>query len=70
VAEAVILNKHDTMSVFDFDEAEFRAVVRSLNYDAPVFAMSATKGDGVEAWTEWLAARIEAARAARGEDDS
>jgi hydrogenase nickel incorporation protein HypB len=57
VAEAVILNKHDTMSVFDFDEVEFRAVVRSLNHDAPVFAMSATKGDGVGAWTEWLAAR-------------
>ena len=70
VAEAVILNKHDTMSVFDFDEVEFRAVVRSLNHDAPVFAMSATKGDGVGAWTEWLAARIEASRAAAREGAS
>ncbi len=70
VAEAVILNKHDTMSVFDFDEAEFRSVVRSLNHDAPVFAMSATTGEGVEAWTEWLAARIEASRAAAGEAQS
>jgi len=67
VAEAVILNKHDTMSVFDFDEAEFRSVVRSLNHGAPVFAMSATKGDGVAAWAEWLATRIEASRAAAGE---
>jgi hydrogenase nickel incorporation protein HypB len=70
VAEAVILNKHDTMSVFDFDESEFRSVVASLNHAAPVFAMSATKGEGVEAWTEWLAARIESSRAAVGEVQS
>src|SRR5512136_1671486 len=37
VAEAVILNKYDTMSVFDFDEDEFRSVVRGLNPNAPVF---------------------------------
>ncbi len=63
VSEAVILNKCDTMPVFDFDEAEFRSVVESLNGQAPIFAISATKGDGVDAWAEWLAARIEAAKA-------
>ncbi len=63
-AEAVILNKYDTMPVFDFDEAEFRDVVRRLNATVPVFPMSATRGQGVEAWAEWLAARIEAQRAA------
>ncbi|MCE5191949.1 MAG: hydrogenase nickel incorporation protein HypB [Actinomycetia bacterium] len=63
VSEAVILNKHDTVGVFDFDEAEFRSVVHDLNPNAPVFALSATKGEGVEAWTEWLAARVEAAKA-------
>ncbi|MDO8848090.1 MAG: hydrogenase nickel incorporation protein HypB [Coriobacteriia bacterium] len=62
VSEAVILNKCDTMPVFDFDEAEFRSVVESLNGVAPIFAISATKGDGVDAWAEWLAARIEAAK--------
>ncbi|MDI6901152.1 MAG: hydrogenase nickel incorporation protein HypB [Anaerosomatales bacterium] len=62
VSEAVILNKYDTMSVFDFDEADFRRVVTSLNPQAPVFPMSATSGAGVEAWAEWLAARIEAVR--------
>lgn len=67
LAEAVILNKYDTLPVFDFDEDEFRAVVRSLNPNAPVFPMAATKGEGVEAWAEWLTARIEDARAkARG----
>ncbi len=65
ISEAVILNKYDTVGVFDFDEAEFRGVVHDLNPAAPVFAISATKGDGVAEWTEWLAARIEAAKAAR-----
>lgn len=63
ISEAVILNKYDTVGVFDFDEAEFRSVVHDLNPAAPVFAISATKGEGVEAWTEWLSARIENAKA-------
>jgi len=65
ISEAVILNKVDTMSFFDFDEEEFRSVVRSLNPNAPVFRISATKGEGVEAWTDWLAERIEAAKEAK-----
>lgn len=59
IAEAVILNKYDTLPVFDFDEPAFREVVRKLNGAAPIFPISATKGEGVEAWTEWLAARID-----------
>ncbi len=62
VSEAVILNKYDTMSVFDFNEEEFREVVKSLNGQVPVFPIAATKGDGVDAWAEWLAARIDAAK--------
>ncbi|MDF1543018.1 MAG: hydrogenase nickel incorporation protein HypB [Anaerosomatales bacterium] len=62
-AEAVILNKYDTMPVFDFDEDEFREVVRRLNATVPVFPMAATKDQGVAEWAEWLAARIESQRA-------
>ncbi len=65
VSEAVILNKVDTMPVFDFDEAEFTSVVRSLNPKAPIFPISATKGEGVSSWTDWLAERIETAQATR-----
>jgi hydrogenase nickel incorporation protein HypB len=63
-AEAIILNKYDTLPVFDFDETEFRQVVSRLNGAAPIFPMSATKGDGVDAWAEWLAGRIDATKAA------
>ena len=58
VAEAVILNKVDTMSVFNFDEQAFRDAVQQLNPGVPIFPIAATKHDGVEAWATWLAERI------------
>lgn len=58
VAQAVVLNKMDTLPVFDFDCEEFEAAVKQLNPTAPIFPVAATKGDGVEAWAAWLAARI------------
>ncbi len=60
VSDAVILNKADTMPVFDFEEEAFNASVRQLNPQAPIFKMSATKGDGVSEWAEWLADKIRA----------
>ncbi|MDI6713072.1 MAG: hydrogenase nickel incorporation protein HypB [Anaerosomatales bacterium] len=68
ISEAVILNKYDTLAVFDFDEAEFRSVVGRLNPRAPIFPMSAKTGEGVAAWADWLAARIEAVK--EGRDDA
>ncbi|MDI6693179.1 MAG: hydrogenase nickel incorporation protein HypB [Anaerosomatales bacterium] len=62
ISEAVILNKYDTRSVFDFDEEEFRSVVGRLNPRAPIFPMSAKSGEGVQAWADWLSERIEAAK--------
>jgi hydrogenase nickel incorporation protein HypB len=38
--------------------------VSKLNGAAPIFPMSATKGDGVDAWAEWLAGRIDSTKAA------
>jgi hydrogenase nickel incorporation protein HypB len=68
ISEAVILNKVDTMPVFDFDEEEFTSVVRSLNPKAPIFRVAATKGEGVAEWADWLAERIETVRAAAGKE--
>ena len=58
IAEAIILNKVDTMPVFNFNEEAFRAAVTQLNPKAPFFPIAATKGLGVDAWTAWLAQRI------------
>jgi len=68
ISEAVILNKVDTMPVFDFDEAEFQSVVRSLNPGSPIFRIAATKGQGVDEWAEWLAGRVETVRLAAGKE--
>lgn len=62
VSDAIILNKADTMPVFDFDEEAFASSVSQLNPTAPVFKISATKGDGVDAWASWLAERIREAQ--------
>lgn len=64
ISEAVILNKCDTLSMFDFDREAFESAVKGLNPTAPIFPIAATTGEGVDAWAEWLAARIEAVRSA------
>ena len=61
--EAILLNKIDTLPVFDFDEEAFAREIDDLNPSARIFKMSATKG--VDAWASFLAERIEAARAGR-----
>ena len=58
VSEAVILNKVDTMPVFNFNKEAFEESVNQLNPQAPIFPLSATTGEGLEAWTSWLAERI------------
>jgi hydrogenase nickel incorporation protein HypB len=55
--DALVLNKVDLMPYVDFDLDAFRTAVRALNSDAPIFEISCTTGEGIEAWVEWLAAR-------------
>jgi hydrogenase nickel incorporation protein HypB len=68
ISDAIVLNKYDTMHVFDFDEAEFRESVRRLNGAAPIFTISAKTGEGVDAWADWVAARVAGGSAAVGAD--
>ena len=58
-SQAVILNKIDTLPVFDFNEQLFKESVVRLNPTAPVFPISALKGTGVDAWAQWLSQRID-----------
>lgn len=66
-ADAIILNKVDTMPVFDFDEVAFDQEIDQLNPQARVFRIAATKGTGVREWADYLARHIEAARAGKAE---
>ena len=58
-SDALLVNKTDVADHFDFDVAEFRRRVRTLNRDAPVFEVSCKTGQGVEEWCAWLRGRIE-----------
>lgn len=57
-ADAVVLNKWDTLPVFDFDREAFDAAVRELNPTAPIIPVAATKGYGIDEWATWLADKI------------
>jgi hydrogenase nickel incorporation protein HypB len=54
VVDALVLNKVDLMPYLDFDSEAFRAAVRALNADAPLFEVSCKTGEGIEAWVRWL----------------
>lgn len=62
-AKAIILNKVDTLPVFDFDMPAFEERILNLNPQSPLFKIAATKENGVDSWSAWLTEQIEAARA-------
>ena len=54
VSDALIINKIDTMEVFDFNLELCIERVKKLNPNIAIFPISAKTGEGMEAWTEWL----------------
>lgn len=59
VSDAVIINKIDTKSVFDFDDDAVVERIHKLNPNAEIFFISAKTGEGVDAWCQWLKKQIE-----------
>ncbi|PIX41640.1 MAG: hydrogenase accessory protein HypB, partial [Armatimonadetes bacterium CG_4_8_14_3_um_filter_58_9] len=53
-SELVILNKTDLLPYLDFDVDKFAACTHQVNPDAQILQVSATKGNGMEAWYEWV----------------
>jgi len=56
-ATLVLLNKIDLLPHVDFDVDAFRRDVALINPSAQVQDVSATRGDGLDAWYAWLRAR-------------
>lgn len=54
-AQLVVINKIDLLPHVDFDLDVCAANVRSVNRHAHVLAVSATTGEGIESWLDWLA---------------
>jgi len=55
-ADLVVVNKMDLLPYVDFDLSACRAHVASVNPKAEVLALSATRGDNLNSWYDWLAA--------------
>ncbi len=64
-ADALILNKVDLLTVQEFDVEYFRRGVAALNEGVVFFPLSCRTGEGLEAWYDWLRARVRAKRAQR-----
>lgn len=57
-SSAIILNKIDTLPVFNFSCDSFRESVNKLNPTAPIFEIAATKPETAEKWASWLASKV------------
>ena len=58
ICDAVLINKIDTKSVFDFDDDAVVERIKKLNPKAGIFFISAKTGEGVDAWADWLRGQI------------
>ncbi len=55
-ADLLLLNKIDLLPHLSFDRSAFDADIRLLNPRVPLLDVSATTGQGLEAWLAWLEA--------------
>ena len=58
VSDLLLINKIDTMPVFDFNMDALREHVKELNPDMQIMPVSALNGDGFDAWISWLKEEI------------
>ena len=66
-ADVMLLNKCDLLPYLDFDADLAEANARRVNPDLTVFRVSATRGEGMSAWVDWITAGLEAQGARRAE---
>jgi hydrogenase nickel incorporation protein HypB len=60
--DAILLNKMDVLSAFDFDLEYFRRGVEILNPGLVFFQVSCKTGSGLDAWLDWIRKEITAYR--------
>ena len=56
-ASLLLLNKIDLLPYLDFDMEKCLAYAREVNPEIEILPVSATKGDGMDAWLAWLEAQ-------------
>jgi hydrogenase nickel incorporation protein HypB len=53
-ADIVLINKIDVATSFDFDLKSFPDIIRGLNPEAKLIAVSAKTGEGLDNWFSWI----------------
>ena len=56
-ADVILINKIDLMDYIEFNLERVLADIHVVNPKAPIFQVSATTGEGMEQWYEWLLTR-------------
>ena len=62
VSDVLVLNKIDTMGVFDFDVQAVEQRARVLNPGVRILMTSCKTGEGIGGWTGWLSGEIKRSR--------
>jgi hydrogenase nickel incorporation protein HypB len=57
-SEVVILNKVDLLPFCDVDFDQMKKDILSINPEIKIFEISSRKGEGVEAWVQWLLSKV------------
>ena len=58
VCDVLLITKIDASSFFNFSLEKCTGYVKKLNPNIKIFPVSALKGDGMEAWIEWLRSAV------------
>lgn len=59
VSDVVLINKIDTLPVFNFDVEKAKERILKLNPNAIFFPISAKTGEGVDAFCSWILSEVE-----------
>lgn len=59
VSDVVLINKIDTLPVFNFDVEKAKERILKLNPNAVFFPISAKTGEGVDAFCSWILSEVE-----------
>jgi hydrogenase nickel incorporation protein HypB len=66
-ADVMLLNKCDLLPHLEFDADLAEANARRVNPHLTIFRVSATSGDGISAWLDWIQSGLEVQRSKRSE---
>jgi hydrogenase nickel incorporation protein HypB len=57
-ADVILINKMDLLEYIDFDMDKVMTDIKAVNKTAKIFHISATKGDGLDEWYNWLIDKV------------